>query len=149
MSADISGTSGFVSCPLELKKQNQHEENGWFQLWVDVLSFPGDPSPMVIMVAFTIRNRDSIGSLGSPVSKIVTSIAMPLGPLPDIRETSLPAGVTQEDWEKSFKGALKGDRPAFPDCSAGPSPGLVKAAREKVEARKSQEVNESSERSGE
>eukprot|EP00913_Durusdinium_trenchii_P028596 g26819.t1 len=63
---------------------------------------------------------------------------MPLGPLPDIRATSLPEHISQEEWEKSFKGSLKGDRPAFPDCSGAPGARVretvkVSCAEEKAE----------------
>eukprot|EP00416_Gambierdiscus_australes_P032144 CAMPEP_0171090880 /NCGR_PEP_ID=MMETSP0766_2-20121228/32116_1 /TAXON_ID=439317 /ORGANISM="Gambierdiscus australes, Strain CAWD 149" /LENGTH=72 /DNA_ID=CAMNT_0011548921 /DNA_START=27 /DNA_END=245 /DNA_ORIENTATION=+ len=40
-----------------------------------------------------------------------------LGPLPPIGQTSLPDGVSQQDWEKQFKSALKGQPVPFPDVS--------------------------------
>mmetsp|Transcript_48018 Transcript_48018/g.96869 ORF Transcript_48018/g.96869 Transcript_48018/m.96869 type:complete len:89 (+) Transcript_48018:65-331(+) len=40
-----------------------------------------------------------------------------LGPLPPIGQTSLPANVSQEDWEKQFKASLKGKTVPFPDAS--------------------------------
>mmetsp|Transcript_45615 Transcript_45615/g.83530 ORF Transcript_45615/g.83530 Transcript_45615/m.83530 type:complete len:84 (-) Transcript_45615:35-286(-) len=40
-----------------------------------------------------------------------------LGPLPPISDTSLPDGVSKEQWEQSFKECLKGGTTPFPDAS--------------------------------
>eukprot|EP00439_Symbiodinium_sp_Y106_P056211 s290_g7.t2 len=59
-----------------------------------------------------------------------------LGSLPDIRETSLPAAVSQEEWEKSFKSSLKGKAPtvSFPDASACALPRYLASAASKEKA---------------
>ncbi|CAK0881454.1 unnamed protein product, partial [Prorocentrum cordatum] len=59
--------------------------------------------------------------------------------LPPIGETSLPPGVTQEAWEKSFKASLQGQAVAFPDTQAAPGPrarpaGLAATATAEAEA---------------
>mmetsp|Transcript_30027 Transcript_30027/g.81398 ORF Transcript_30027/g.81398 Transcript_30027/m.81398 type:complete len:81 (-) Transcript_30027:180-422(-) len=40
-----------------------------------------------------------------------------LGALPPIGQTSLPANVSQEEWEREFKASLKGKTISFPDAS--------------------------------